>query len=84
MADKIMLLRQLVDEVGLASPSDLAERWGVSREAVRQFMDDDDAPAAIITSQATRLYALPEADAYRTRRLKRAKEGQRRKRTNND
>lgn len=77
MGDKIALLRDLIATVGLVSPSDLAARWGVSREAVRQFMDDPEAPTPVIASQATKLYALPEADAFRTRRLKRARENQR-------
>lgn len=71
MQKKIDQLRLLIDEVGLVTQAQLARRWGVSREAVRQFMDDPDAPEPVFT-EGTKLWAIPEVDAFRTRRLARA------------
>lgn len=73
MAEKVNMLRDLAGEIGLESLSDMARRWGVSREAARQFMDAEDAPVPVFETPAgVKYWATPDVDAFRTRRLKRA------------
>jgi predicted dehydrogenase len=72
MAQKVEALRSLAEEVGLASQADLAERWGITVEAVRQLMSDPAAPKPVYESARTRIWPLPDAERHRSIRLQRA------------
>jgi hypothetical protein len=70
--EKVAELRRLIDEVGLCTTSQLAAHWGVTLQAVHDMFSKAGAPAPVLDSGRTRLYALPEAEAYRaSRRLRR-------------
>lgn len=74
MAEKIAELRALLGEVDVVSGADLARRWGVSNEAVRQLMNHPDAPEPlpIPGQRGAHYWAMAEADTHRTRRLRAA------------
>lgn len=74
MPEKIARLRELLTTVEVVSAADLARRWNVSNEAVRQLMNHPEAPEPlpIPGQRGTRYWAMPEVDAFRSRRLRAA------------
>jgi hypothetical protein len=69
MQEKVAQLRVLVDEVGLVSVADLAQRWDVSHEGARKFMDGPGAPVPVYRIGRMKVWALPEVERYRSTRL---------------
>lgn len=69
--ERVDQLREALKHVELVTAADLARRWGVTPEAVRQLMGGDDAPTPLITNPS-RQWALSEAEQYRSVRLQRA------------
>jgi hypothetical protein len=68
-SEKVALLRRLVDDVGVLTQQELASRWRVTREAVRQMLSREDAPTPLLSAPRGYYYILPEVEAYRSRRL---------------
>jgi hypothetical protein len=50
---------------GLCSPSDLAARWGISPQRVRQLAEKPSFPEPVRTAGGSALYLADEADAWR-------------------
>ena len=68
MSELVARLREALEGVELASASDLARRWGVSRQAVSLNVKSRDFPAPVFTSDTVTLYAVVEADDWRRKR----------------
>ena len=54
---------------GLCSISDLARRWGISRQRARVIVRMDGFPEPVLTDGASELWFADEADDWRHRRL---------------
>lgn len=72
MSEKVAELRGLIKEVQLVSVSDLARRWTVTRQSAHDLMTREGAPAPVFESTSVKLWALPEAERYRSLRLQQA------------
>lgn len=59
---------QIAAHGGLYSISDLAARWGVSRQRVRVIAQHESFPAPVLTNGGQALYLADEADAFRNRK----------------
>lgn len=53
---------------GLASYSELADRWGVTHQRARQLCHEQQFPAPVLTLGGKKLWIVAEADAFRNRR----------------
>ncbi len=53
---------------GLGTTSDLARRWGISRERVRQLSILEGFPEEVVRAGRNTLYFLGECDDWRTAR----------------
>jgi hypothetical protein len=72
--ERVADLRRLIGEVGLYTGAQLAAHWGVTPQAVHDMFSKDGAPVPVLDTGHARLYALPEAEAYRaSRRLRRGR-----------
>ena len=60
--------QSIADAGGLCSISDLADRWGISRQGARKVTRRDGFPAPVLTHGARELWPADEADDayYRT------------------
>lgn len=59
-------LRRLIDKAGgLHTEADLARRWGVSRQRIRELTEMDDFPQPVLVIGRSKLYAGYECDTWR-------------------
>lgn len=70
-AAKLAQMRALLQDVQLATVSDLAASWGLTRQRVGQILSADDAPTPLLVIAGAKVYSLLEAEAYRSRTLRR-------------